>query len=151
MSYTVGYDFTSIPTNNSTEELNEIISSTLSDLTNLILNGNEVELAKLESGDELTEQYEEEIEELDFQTIFKELSSFVNVRGSHVVISSNTEEHRHFPQPLLKLFAPLMNKEFVTFYSVCQDSRDGIGAVASILTKEGDQLSIDEETISIHQ
>lgn len=149
MSYTVGYDYTTIPTDKETEELKELVSSKLSALTNLILTQNEDELAKLEMGDELTEIYEEEIEEQNAEDINQELSEFVRVVGSDIKIAGNTESNRHYPYPLLTVFAPLMNKEWVLHYSVCEDSRDGTDACASIVTKDGNWLALDEDTISL--
>ena len=151
MSYSVEYDFTYIPTDKTTEELNELISSKLSDLVNHMINGNKNELEKLNCDDEFVEQYDVEIEELDSETIFKELKELVSVQGSCIFLSSNTDGPRHDTQPLLKLFAPLMNKEFVTFYSVYLGLRDGIGANASLLTKEGDLKSLDDVTISLNK
>ena len=149
MSYTVGYDYTTIPTDKETEELKELVSNKLSALTNLILTQNEDELAKLEMGGELTEIYEEEIEEKNAEDINQELSEFVSVIDSDIKIYGCTESNRHFPYPLLSVFAPLMNKEWVIHYSVCEDSRRGSDATASIITKDGEWLALDEDTISI--
>ena len=151
MSYTSGYNYTTIPTDKEGEELNELVSQKLNLLTNYIIEENEEELKKLDDGEELLDVFYDDVETKNKANILETLQEVVKVVGNNINLSSNTEESSHFCYyPLTTLFSPLMNEDWVINHSMCEDSREGVSGVVTLLTPSGEFIPLNNSNITLN-
>ena len=150
MSYTLGTNYITIPTNKSAEKLEEYVNEKLYILTDYILERDEFELKKLDEGEDLLDRFYDEVEDGERDEIFQCLKSTITIYNNEIKISTTSEDGNYqCYYPVISILFHLMNTEWVIHYSICDDSREGMSCYVTLLTKKGEFLHIKDKVLNL--